>query len=473
MKRLTIFIVSVGAVIALAAPALAGPVLDQAAASLRNDPVYVDAAATSVLSTDAAGRIRSHIAAGSVAIYVAALPADVTSETDGSVDKLPAALGQAIGKSGAVGVVTTKSFRAGASSGTGLATGQAGELATLAFGAHKAQGPEAVLQDWISRVQAAVAKNRSSTSSAKTTTAAAKPKKKSHTGLIIVLVLLGLLLAAVLAWIVSVVVRNRREFNAARSKADSKVAKLGAQVYQFSDVTDPDIAEAAERHSWASIALANSNTIEDLEAVSEAADEGRAAVNRYLHRDDPPTPRVTSLRPDDLRDEPAPRKKKGKEVDRPAPAGNTVINNYGDSGQPGYWHGGGFYGGSYYAPGYYSQSNFWQGVMLGEMMSDHDHHDHHDRDDYDREPAHVTADGGDGDYQPSTESGGGDWEPTPEPERAPERSEPEPSHYEAPEPTHYDPPDTSGGGDWGGGGGIDFGGGGGDSGGGGGGGGDW
>jgi hypothetical protein len=89
MKRLTLAVIALTAVIALAAPAFAGPVLDKAAASLRNDPVYVDPGATSVLSADAAARLRTQISKGSAAIYVAALPADVTGETNGTVDPRP------------------------------------------------------------------------------------------------------------------------------------------------------------------------------------------------------------------------------------------------------------------------------------------------------------------------------------------------------------------------------------------------
>lgn len=473
-KRVSILFIAVMALLLVAAPALAGPVIDKAAASLRNDPVYVDPGAATTLAPDAAARVRAHITSGQASIFVAALPADVTSEVNGNADEMPAALGRAIGRNGAVGVVTSKSFRAGASSNSGLARGQAGELANLAFAAHKAQGPEAVLQDWISRVQDAVGKNRASTASGTAQAKELKPKK-SHTGLIVFLVLIGLLVLVVAVWMVVATAAKRRRFRAAKSKTDSQVAALGSQVLQYSSVDEPEIAEASERYSWASSALSKARSVEDLEAINGACAEGFEAIRRYQHKNDPapsaayrygdapkePEPRIRAVRADEPEAEQRP-------VERPAPQNTTVVNNYGNTGQPGYWYGGGWYGGSYYGPGYYSSMNFWEGMMLGEMLSDHDHYDHdYDRGDRDSGGDDYSGDsdsgGGDwdtggGDTSGGSDSGGGDWSPSPEPSY-----EPSPSYESSGDSGGgYDSGGfDSGGGDFGGGGG-DFGGGGGD-----------
>lgn len=467
-RRISVVAAGVVVLLMLTSQALAGAVIDTAASHLRNDPVYVDPGATTVLSADAASRVRAHITSGQAGIFVAALPADVTSETNGNADQLPAALGRAIGRNGAVGVLTSRVFRAGASSGAGLQTGQAGELANLAFAAHKAQGPEAVVQDWISRVQSAVAQNRAQGARGAAQARALKPKK-SHTGLVIFLILLALLLIGVFIWLVVHFAKRNNVFRAEKSKTSSQVEHLGGQVMQYADVTNEDIATASERHRWASSELDKAHTVDDLDAINIAVEEGFTAIRRYQHRDDPKAPkRDRGRKLDDSDYIHADRVKAGQRTNVKAPSNTTVVNNYGGSGQPGYWYGGGMYGGMYYGPGYYSSMNFWEGMMLGEMLSDRGDRDY-DRDD-DR-----SSGGGGGDRDSSSDVGGGDWDsgggsdsgsgssvgggdftPDPEPSYSP------PSY----DPPSYDPPD-SGGGDFGGGGGFDSGGGGFDSGGGG------
>jgi hypothetical protein len=477
MKRLIITIVSAAlGLMLMAAPAFAGPIVDAAAAHLRNDPVYVDPNAGDVLNGDAAARVRAHITSGQASIFVAALPAAVTGEVGGNADALPQAIGQALGRNGAVAVVTSRGFRAGASSNSGLARGQAGELANLAFAAHKSDGPEAVLQDWIGRVQAAVAKNQASAASGTAQAKALKPHK-SRTGLIVFLVLVGLVLLVVAVWMIVGVSNKRRRFRAEKSKTDSQVASLGSQVLQYSSTDDEEITEAAERYSWASSALGKARTVDDLEAVNAACAAGFDAIRRYQHKNDPQpasafrygdydagehgTPKIKGAKQArEARSEPDPRP-----VEKPAPSNTTVVNNYGGSGQSGYWYGGGWYGGSYYGPGYYSSMNFWDGMLLGEMLSDHDDRDY-DRDD--RESVHS----GGGDYAASDDSGGGDWSNSDSGDYSSGSDSGGGDWGSSDSGSSYEAPDT-GGGDFGGGG-SDFGGG--DSGGGfdsGGGGGDW
>ena len=129
----------------------AGPVVDDAAAGLRRDPVYVHPDATTILDEGEVDDLRSSIREGDRPIYIAVLPLAAQEEV-GGIDELPAALGQEVGLRGTYAVVTSQGFRAASND---LGTGVAGRLATDAFNDARSGGAPAVLAAFVERVNAA------------------------------------------------------------------------------------------------------------------------------------------------------------------------------------------------------------------------------------------------------------------------------------------------------------------------------
>lgn len=148
MKRAVLGICAVMACLALASPAWAGTLIDQATAGLKTNPVYVDPTATLKLTGSEVSALVSQIRAAGTPIYIAVLPTAAADEAGGA-DAVPPAIGRVLG--GTVGTVAGKSFRAGSAV---LPQGKAASLATLAFNAHHSAGLAPVLSDFIKRVQA-------------------------------------------------------------------------------------------------------------------------------------------------------------------------------------------------------------------------------------------------------------------------------------------------------------------------------
>src|SRR5829696_10220733 len=98
-----------------AAPAWAGPGVDQAATALREDPVYVDPEADPGLSAGQERRLENQISEASAGpIYVAVLPPAARSEAGGDVGGLVELLFRASGeRGGTYAVVAGRSLRAG------------------------------------------------------------------------------------------------------------------------------------------------------------------------------------------------------------------------------------------------------------------------------------------------------------------------------------------------------------------------
>jgi hypothetical protein len=132
------------------APAAAAQAIEQAATSLRGDPVYVDPRAERALSAADEAKLEAEIDAhGGGPIYVAVLPAAAEREAGGNANGVLQQLQQDVGRPGAYAVVVGAHFRAGS---TDLPAGEAGRLATDAFAAKRGDGVEAVLLDWVDRV---------------------------------------------------------------------------------------------------------------------------------------------------------------------------------------------------------------------------------------------------------------------------------------------------------------------------------
>ena len=152
-------IVAVLALFAGAAwPTVVGAVpVDDVAAALRSDPVYVDAAAERALSEFEAGEVRDAIRLAGTPIYVAVLPASAVDAAGGDAGELASQLASALGRDGTIVVLAGDSLRAGSSE---LPAGRAGELVVEALDAGGGD-TSAVLVDFVELVGAEVASGSS------------------------------------------------------------------------------------------------------------------------------------------------------------------------------------------------------------------------------------------------------------------------------------------------------------------------
>ena len=158
-------VAAVAAVLLLPGPAMAGQYVDAAVSGLANDPVYVSGNAEEKLTGAQQGELRSRIEQSSnVPIYVAVLPTAALDEAGGSASQVAGQIVQGLRRPGVYAVLAGKHFRAGSTNGV-LPKGVAPRLATDAYKAHRDQGPEAVLVDFVDRVKAAAAQGGDATSS--------------------------------------------------------------------------------------------------------------------------------------------------------------------------------------------------------------------------------------------------------------------------------------------------------------------
>ena len=134
----------------------AAPV-DDVAAALRSDPVYVDAAAERALSESEAAEVRDAIGLAGTPIYVAVLPASAVDAAGGDAGELASQLASALQRDGTIAVLAGDSLRAGSSE---LPAGRAGELAVEALDAGGGD-TAAVLVDFVELVGAEAASGSS------------------------------------------------------------------------------------------------------------------------------------------------------------------------------------------------------------------------------------------------------------------------------------------------------------------------
>ena len=128
-SRLVVAVLALFAGAAWPTVAGAAPV-DDVAAALRSDPVYVDAAAERALSESEAAEVRDAIRLAGTPIYVAVLPASAVDAAGGDAGELASQLASALQRDGTIAVLAGDSLRAGSSE---LSAGRAGELAIEAL----------------------------------------------------------------------------------------------------------------------------------------------------------------------------------------------------------------------------------------------------------------------------------------------------------------------------------------------------
>jgi hypothetical protein len=134
----------------LAGPAMAGRYVDQAAAALRRDPVYVDSAARLAMPPASASAVRQRIRQASTPVYVAVLPAAALREAGNDPDRLARAIAAALGRAATVAVAA--GTRTGAGSNTLDPDGTAAAI-RAASSAHRGNLPVTMV-DFVNRVGA-------------------------------------------------------------------------------------------------------------------------------------------------------------------------------------------------------------------------------------------------------------------------------------------------------------------------------
>jgi hypothetical protein len=238
--------------LAVAAPAAAQEqsILEQAATSLRSDPVYIHPG-TRMLTEAEAEDLRVLIAReGNGPILIAILPAAARAEADDSSTQVALRLGRLVRIAGVYAVVVGNQFRAVS---TDLGSGRAGHLATQAFEARRDEGVAAVLSEFVRRVGETRASARS----------APIANEEGSSFWLVGLVIGGAVLLVVLF------VRRRRR---AAELADVKAAARDDLVALAEDVTGLD--EDVERNPQAKEAY--QQAMEDYQRADDAFDRARS-----------------------------------------------------------------------------------------------------------------------------------------------------------------------------------------------------
>ncbi len=257
----------------------AGPLLDQAATALRQDPVYVHPGAERSISNAEAEQIRTIIRDGDRAVYVAVLPTAAESEAPGGLNGLPAALGSDVGLTGTYAVVTGTGFRA--EPATHCPTGAAAQMATNAFNDHKNEGVGAVLSAFAQRC-AGLSRNGSSPVSSSN-------ESSGGGGSAVAVVLVALVLGGVFLLFRSGAKRRKQEARVlAGDKADLQaelsvladdVMRLEPEVSLHPEARD-DYEAGVARYKWALAAVDSIDSIDDPPRVRRGMAEATYAMAR-------------------------------------------------------------------------------------------------------------------------------------------------------------------------------------------------
>jgi hypothetical protein len=255
-------------VLLVAAPAAAAQgEIDAAAEALRSGPVYVDRDAEAPLSASEQDDLRDRIAAADQPIYVAVLPAAAANEAGGSATETARRVAEAVGRNGTYAVVVGHMLRAGPSS-------EARQAAEDAAKAHQGESAAAVLNDFVDRAAGGGGSDGDGSDG-------------GGAGAIVLLGLAGAGGAALL------VARRRRrreeaaEFAEVKANARDDLVALGddvraldldVQMPGLPDATRADYERAVNAYDRADAAWEQARSPQDLQAVGEALEEGRWAM---------------------------------------------------------------------------------------------------------------------------------------------------------------------------------------------------
>ncbi|MGA5703812.1 hypothetical protein [Peterkaempfera bronchialis] len=277
------------AVLLAALAAVLGPVpaaraatgIGQVAAALRQNPVYVDPAASAKLSPADASALAGRIRASGVPVYVAVLPADPGYGGNAVFDRLRAA----VGRPGVYAVALGSRFGA-ASDSSVLPGATARQLADRNVRDHPGD-PAAILDGFVADVAAA-------TSGGRTTGGSGSGGGGSGGGVLVGMVAVLAVVGGGLLLVRRTARRQQQgrqqaELEQVRSAVDEDITAYGESLDRLDFTpTGPDATpealddyrSALDAYERAKQAQATAARPEDMQAVAEALEEGRFALAR-------------------------------------------------------------------------------------------------------------------------------------------------------------------------------------------------
>ncbi len=286
MRIRSLCIVLLGVALILSSGAAAGAqssIIERAADGLRENPVYVDQRAESVLSAGEAQRLSNRIErADAGPVYIAVLPEDARAEGGGSLAGVIGTLGQTLDRPGTYAVVVGSELLAGTTGATPFQKGTVPQLASLAVRSQAGNGASAVLTDFVDRLQASAASGGSASE-------VDTPGTPDGGGGLLPLLLVG----AGIAFIISLRRRRAAESRARLQLEEVKGAAMDDLVALGDDLraldldvempgADPaakeDYVHALGCYEHASHSIDETRRPEDLEAVTAQLEEGRWAM---------------------------------------------------------------------------------------------------------------------------------------------------------------------------------------------------
>ena len=205
--------------VGLAGPAAAGPWVDRAAGSLRDDPLYVNASARPTLTPAEAEQVRARLAIAGTPVFVAVLPGRARGEAGGDVNQLAALVAASVGRPGTYLVVA--GGEEGAASDA-VARGAAASQARAAFRRHPE--PAAATMDFIGRVEHAAGRPPATTSPPQP-----PPGQQDTDGNTVLVVLLAIAGVVTVAVLLALTLENRSERRSIRSRTELSEAKAVSQ----------------------------------------------------------------------------------------------------------------------------------------------------------------------------------------------------------------------------------------------------
>lgn len=270
------------------APPASAATLDQIASDLRANYVFNDYGAENALSISQTVDLQMQIADTGLPIYIAVLPESM-SVTAGGPDALLRDVRDAVGLGGVYAIIAGSAFRAG---GTDYSVTS---IADAAFAAQSANGPFAVLEAFVSGVDA----QYGSASGGGSATGS------GASGLVL-LVIFAFVIAviALLIWLGIRSSRKRRAVWAAqmREVLDEDITELGERLGSF-DLADPRLDQAGrdqlqlalDAYARAGDSSRALKTDADVAQTTKALDDGRyalACVEAGMRGEDPPARRA-------------------------------------------------------------------------------------------------------------------------------------------------------------------------------------
>ncbi len=266
--------------------------LDEVAAALRSDPVYVDVDAERALTDDRSDELRSVIRNANTPIYIAVLPASAADVAGGDPAEVASQLVDAVDRRGTYGVVVGESFRAGSSE---LPDGEAGGLAAAALDAH-GDDTAAVLQDFVERVRDATGSSDGSAGSG--------DDGSGRSWVLPVVLAAGVGAAGLIVWRRSKrrqeQAAERRAYEADRQLLKAEISVLADDVVRLEPIVQlhpdaqSDFDAAVSRYRAAQAALEHTNEPLDLVRVARVVGEARYSMDRARAtvegREPPPPP---------------------------------------------------------------------------------------------------------------------------------------------------------------------------------------